>query len=149
MKNSSSSKTNFDLWLLIGKAQHSIMLIRQRELIQYHIPIRQLHVLRTIMDLGSRSTLMEVAKEVEREPHAISKQSARMEKDGLIKRIKKTPKSNLLKLELTDRGLALAQLAQQSESIDLVFSVLSREEREMLEIILNKIAGKAKNLNST
>jgi len=92
---------------------------------------------------------MEVAKEVEREPHAISKQSARMEKDGLIKRIKKTPKSNLLKLELTDRGLALAQLAQQSESIDLVFSVLSREEREMLEIILNKIAGKAKNLNST
>jgi len=48
--------------------------------------------------LGPKATLSEVARQVERETHVISKQAIRMEKDGLIKRTKNTPKSNLLKL---------------------------------------------------
>jgi len=148
MNKSSLSKINFDLWLLIGNAQHSILLVRQRELGQYHIPIRQLHVLRVIQDLGLKATIPEVAKQVDRELHAISKQTVRMEKDGLIRRIKATPKSNLLKLELTEKGVEIAKLARQSQSIDKIFSVLPKEKRQELLSMLYEITTKAKNLAS-
>ena len=149
MKISSLSETNFELWLSMGGAHHSLMLVRQRELRPYNITIHQLNVLRNIKDLGSGATLPAVAKRVEREPHAMSKQSARMEKDGLIKRIKNTPKSNLLKLELTEKGLDLTKLARQSKSIDIIFSVLSGEERRQMISMLRKIAIKAKKLTSS
>jgi DNA-binding MarR family transcriptional regulator len=106
--------------------------------------MRQLHVLRTIQDLGPMATLAEVAKQVERAPHAISKQSVRMENDGLIKRVKNTPKSNLLNLELTEKGLEVAKLARQSEVIDSIFSVLPKEERQQLILMLQEITTKAK-----
>jgi len=85
------------------KVNHLIMLIRQRELNQYHIPVQQTHVLRTINELGENATLAELAKEVEREIHVISRQAVGMEKEGLIKRAKKSPKSKLLRLELTEK----------------------------------------------
>jgi len=124
------------------------MLVRQREVRRYHISVRQLHVLRTIQELGSQATLSEVAKRVEREPHAISKQSVRMEKDGLIKRTKNTPKSNLLQLELTDKGLELANLAVKSELIDKICSGLSSENRQQLISMLQTITDRANKINS-
>lgn len=138
MDETVQSESNFKLWLLIGRLSHSIDLVRQRELSQYHVPIRQLHILRIIQTLGSDATLSAVAKKVEREFHVISRQTIIMEKDGLIKRIKNTPKSQLLKLELTEKGLDLINITQKSKSIDDTFSFLSQEERHMLESILTR-----------
>jgi len=85
------------------------------------------------------ATLNEVAKRLDREPNVISLQTACMEKDGLIKRTKNTPKSNLLKLELTDKGLDIINTSQNSESIISIFSALSRDERQQLDSLLDKI----------
>ena len=91
MKQKTSGESSFELWRLIGRVNHLILLRRQRELRQHHIPVRQLHVLVTIRDLGPMATLSEVAKRVEREMNVISMQTSIMEKDGLITRIKNTP----------------------------------------------------------
>jgi len=139
MKKKTLAQSNFDLWTLIGRLNHDIVQLRQKELSLYKIPVRQLYVLRTIRALGPDGTLSAVAKEVERETHVISKQAIRMEKDGLIKRTKNTPKSNMLHLELTEKGLEMAQMSVQSKSLDAVFSSLSEEERRRFESILNKI----------
>lgn len=139
MKKKTLAQSNFDLWTLIGRLNHDIVQLRQKELSLYKIPVRQLYVLRTIRALGPDATLSAVAKEVERETHVISKQAIRMEKDGLIKRTKNTPKSNMLHLELTEKGLEMAQMSVQSKSLDAVFSSLSEEERRRFESILNKI----------
>jgi DNA-binding MarR family transcriptional regulator len=141
------SESYFDLWLLIGKVNHLIMLIRQRELNQYHIPVQQTHVLRTINELGENATLAELAKEVEREIHVISRQAVGMEKEGLIKRAKKSPKSKLLRLELTEKGLEMARVSRQSEAIDAIFSSLSAQQRQQLESILNTITAKIEEYN--
>ena len=133
------SKTNFALWLLICKVSHDIILLRQRELAQYDIPERQLHVLRTIQRIGPNPTLTEVAKQVERQVHVISKQVKRMEDDGLLNRVKNTPKKNVLRLELTEKGLELIKVADKSRSIDSIFSSLSDEDRQHLELTLDKI----------
>jgi DNA-binding MarR family transcriptional regulator len=62
-----------------------------------------------------------------------------MEKDGLITRTKIKPKSNLLKLELTKKGIDIVNASKESKAIDEIFSSLSSEERQKLESILNKL----------
>ena len=81
MKKTTLAQSNFDIWTLIGSVNHTIVLLRQKELSKYHIPVRQLYVLRTVQALGSNATLSEVARQVEREDHVISKQAVRMEED--------------------------------------------------------------------
>lgn len=130
---------DFELWRLIGKVNHGILLLRQRELRKHHVPVRQLQILSTINDLGSKASLNEIAETVERRPNVISKQTMVMEKDKLITRAKKTPKSNLLTLKLTKKGLGLISCSRRSEAIQVIFSSLSDEEIQQLNSLLNKV----------
>ena len=149
MRKTNSNRLDFELWRLIGRVNHSILLLRQRELRQHRIPVRQLHILGVIKDLGQNATLNEVAMVVEREPNVISKQTVSMEKDGLIKRSKSTSKSNLLKLELTQKGLGLIEVSRQSESISAIFSCLSEQDREQIRSLLNNILIQAQKFKSS
>ena len=141
------SESNFDTWHLIGKVHHSLMRARQKELNQYHIPARQAYILRTIQTLDPKTTLSELAKKVERRENVISRQAVKMENDGLIKRIKDTPKSNILRLELTEKGLEMIKVSRRSKSIDKVFSYFSEEERQQFESALNLILVKLEENN--
>jgi DNA-binding MarR family transcriptional regulator len=96
---------------------------------------------------SSKATLSAVAKKVERQVHVISKQAVKMENDGLIMRIKDTPKSRLLRLELTEKGLELIKVSRQSKLINAIFSYLSVEQRQQLESILNLILIKLEERN--
>ena len=60
-------------------------------------------------------------------------------RDGLIKRTKATPKSRLLKIELTDKGRNLAKISGKSETMDKIISVLKTEERQQLYSLLNRM----------
>ena len=130
---------NQDLWLLMGKIHHKRILLRQRELSVYNIPTRQLYMLHLIRDLGSKTTIAEIARTVERKVDVISRQMVNMEKDGLIKRTKAVPKSRLLKIELTERGLELAKISGKSAAMDKIISVLGTEERQQLYSLLNRM----------
>jgi len=148
MQKQTLSESNFDLWLLIGRVNHAIMLLRQKELGLHHVPVRQTLFLYTLDSLGPEATLSEVAKVMERKIGVISKQAVNMEKDGLIKRTHETPKSNLLRLELTEKGLEMVKLARKSKAIDTILSFLKKEEREEMEFILGQILVKAKKYDS-
>jgi DNA-binding MarR family transcriptional regulator len=89
-----------------------------------------------------------MAEAMERKTHVISRQSANMEKDGLIKRIQDTPKSRLLRLELTEKGLEMVKLARQSEAIDAILSFLNKGERQQIKSALDRILVKVKEYNS-
>jgi DNA-binding MarR family transcriptional regulator len=85
-----------------------------------------------------------VAKNVEREINAISRQTISMEKDGLIKRIKDTPKSRLLRIELTDKGLGMLKISRESKSINEIFSIFTEKELQQMYSDLNKLLLNAK-----
>jgi DNA-binding MarR family transcriptional regulator len=85
-----------------------------------------------------------IAKQQQRKDHVISRQTVIMEKNGLITRTKNTPKSNILKLELTSKGLSLITVRKHSKIINIVFSSLSGEERQQIEYVLNNILTKLK-----
>ncbi len=147
MERTTLSESNFALWLLIGNISHSITLIRQRELNEHNLPIRQLHVMVNILALGPKATLSEVAKLVERQIPVVSRQTISMERDGFIKRIKDRPKSNLLRLELTEKGLNMIKVSRESKAIDAILSSLSEDERQQLNSILNRIVIKVEGYN--
>ena len=143
-KKPNISDSNSDIWNLIGSVHHSVYLIRQHELKQHRIPIRQLYVLRAIRDLGPNVSLSNIAKRVERQPHVISRQTILMEKDGLIQRKRKTPKTNIINLIITKKGLRIIEDAQKSESIDTIFSSISDAEGQQIKSGLKKILVKVK-----
>jgi DNA-binding MarR family transcriptional regulator len=134
--------SNYELWLLMGKLHHDVVLVRQKELSPYHIPPQQLNVLRTIQYLGEKATLSNIARELERKPNVISRQAAGMEKDGLIKRTNVTPKSRLLKIELTEKGRDMLNIRDESKLIDAAWSFLAADERQELYTLLQRMSTK-------
>ena len=132
---------NLDLktWTLIGDLHHKMFGLRQKELSQYNITARQLHILRIIEGLGANSTISAIAKTADRKLDVISRQAIMLEKDGFIQRIKDTPKSRLLKIKLTEKSLELLKVVKQSEGMKEVLSVLSKEERQQLDSLLNQL----------
>ena len=144
MKKPNLAITNFDLWLLMHDITHAVILIRQRELIPYNIGDRQLWILHAIRNLGSKATINTIAKELDRKISVISRQTAMLEKDGLIKRIKSQAKSRLLTIELTEKGLDMLKISRESETIDHILSILNEDERQQLYSTLNKILAELK-----
>jgi DNA-binding MarR family transcriptional regulator len=144
MEMTTSAASGYDLFLLMGKIAHSTQLVRRRELNHYFIAPQQLYFLRIVQELGSKATLFEVAKLADRKINAICRQSISMEKDGLIHRIKDTPKSRLLKIELTDKGLEMLKISKESKSINDLFSVLTEDELQLIYTGLNKLFIKLK-----
>ena len=118
MEKQKSLATNFDLWLLMQDVVHALALNRQRELKPYNVGYRQLWVLHAIYNLGPKANIFEIAKELDRKFSVISRQTANLEKDGLIQRTKKVPKSHLLTMELTEPGLDMLKISKESKSID-------------------------------
>ena len=145
MGKSTLTERNFGLRVLIGHVNHFLNLARQKELRHYQIPVRHAHILHSLKAIGHSATLAEVAKQAERKIGVITKQAVLMEKEGLIKRVKNTPYSNLLHLELTEKGLEMAEVSKYSKSINEIFASITREERQQMELILNKLAIKLKN----
>jgi DNA-binding MarR family transcriptional regulator len=144
MGKTTASASGYDLFLLLGQISHFTQLVRRRELTQHHIAPQQLYVLRIIQEMGSNATLSEVAKHADRKINAICRQSIIMERDGLIQRIKDTPKSRLLRMELTDKGRDMLKISKESKSINALYSVLDAEELQQAYASLTKLFTKLK-----
>ena len=139
--NTAASKsTDADqLWVLLGKIHHKRMLVRQRELSPYNITTRELRLLSIIHELGSKATLSTIAKKVERTVAVICDQTMDMEKYGLIKRIKDNPRSRLLRMELTEKGLDSIKINRKAKAMEEIMSVLDVKERRQLHSLLDKL----------
>jgi len=149
MVDQTKQEFTFNLWSIIDKLDHQILLIRQRELMQYDIAVQQLSILRSIKALGSEATLSKIARNIDREIGIVSRQTVVMEKDGLIKRIKDKPKSRRLRIELTDKGLDLIKIRRGSKTIDSIFSVVDEKELQQIYLILNRMSTKANKILKT
>jgi DNA-binding MarR family transcriptional regulator len=135
-----SKNTDADqLWLLLGKIHHKRMLVRQRELSPYNITTRELRLLSIIQELRSKATLSAIAGKVERAVTVICGQTMDMEKYGLIKRVKDNPRSRLLRMELTKKGLDSIKINRKAKTMEEIMSVLNAEERRQLHSLFDKL----------
>ena len=130
-------------WLLIGRARHLMLEARQKELAPYNISPRQAYVVDILYNLGRKATLAELAKHVDREVNTLSQQMTRMESDGLVTKTQETPKSRLLKFELTEKGVTAYENSLKRQSIKKIMSVLSEEEKKTLIGMMQKVVAAA------
>jgi DNA-binding MarR family transcriptional regulator len=124
---------------LLGLVRHSLSMARQKELAPVHITPRQAQVLFILYNLGHKATLVELANHAGRGVSALSIQLTRMEKDGLVKKTRETPKSVQLKFQLTKKGIDTYKKSTQMTAYKKIISVLTEEERQQLISTLKKV----------
>ena len=130
---------------LIGKTRQILLRARKKELDACSVTPRQAHVLTCIYELGKKADLSALAERTERNMNTLSINMTKMEQDGLVKKIRDTPKSTKLRFELTERGYYIYQNVRKVKSAKTIMSALTEEERQQLIALLEKIVDKSQN----
>ena len=91
------------------------------------------------MTSGNDATPAEVSRRLFREHHTVGALLGRMEKRGLITRIKDSNRKNIWKVSVTKKGDNAYRQSIIRESIHEAFSVLSDKEHKQLESSLRKL----------
>jgi len=120
------------VWSVLRNAGHVMKRVRDRELSRYGLTTRQAGILRHVYVLGERATPTAIARTTYREPTTVSAILTRMEKQGLVRRVKDRRKKNEVRICLTSKGEQARVDAARRESVKRIMSRLSPETRLQL-----------------
>ena len=130
---------DYILWALIRQTEWVIFRAREVELALHDLTPEQAAVCFYINLIGNNPTPGELSRWMVREPHTISGLLDRMKKKGLVRKDKDTERRNQVRVVLTEKGQQAFDQGTKRESIHLIFSCLTEEEREQLKSILTKL----------
>ena len=130
------------LWLLLMRTARVIGRARERELLDGTVSAQGFAILLTILRQGSRATPASISRETVLEPNTISQQLTRMEKDGLVSRVRDLERRNQVRIEVTEKGYQGFLEAAKRPITKTIMSVLNNEEQQMLWGILAKLRSK-------
>jgi len=142
-KRGASADANYGLWTLLLRTRQLMYKARERELHKCGISPLSSGVLLTVLRLGEEATPSRISRDLFLEPHSISEHLKRMEKEGLVRRVKDLERKNLVRVELTPKGVKSYNESCARESIDTMMSVLTSREQMELWRILSKLRGAA------
>ena len=115
------------------------MRAREKELSQYDVTAVQAAILFIIDANGGKSTPTEIARWFLREPHSTSAILSRMEKEGLVSRVRDLDNKRLMNITITKKGRQVYHQSLKRESIKTIMSCLSEEECQQLWLSLEKL----------
>lgn len=141
--NASTPDRDFDAFWLLFQVRHAIFEARQKELAKYGVSAIEAFALYAVEQIGHRATPAEIARWMGREPHTVSDLVSRMERRGLVMKVKDLDRRNLVRVELTEKGQKAYRQSLKRQAVHRIFSVLSDEERDQLTPILKKLRTKA------
>ena len=133
----------YALWLLLIQTNKAIHLARQEELDRIGITVTEAGVLYYAERLGKRATPAEISRRLSKVSHGISTLIKRMERQGLVKKVKDLDRKNLVRVELTEKGRQTHQHAVKREAIHHVVSSLSAEDFKKLTSFLENLRNAA------
>ncbi|MFH1925918.1 MAG: MarR family transcriptional regulator [Chloroflexota bacterium] len=142
MKDFTEDK-DYELWMLLAQAREAMYKARQKELRRYNLSPRQSAVLFIIRAIGDKVTPAEISRRLLRESHSVSEIISRMEKQGLLKKVRDLDRKNLVRIELTEKGSEAYSQAIKRDSIHKIMSALSDEERRQFSTMLKTIRDRA------
>lgn len=129
----------FYIWTLIRNLSHLLGKVRDRELSQYGITVTQSGVLYMIKALGEQANPGNIARVLFREPTTISNTLIRMEKEGMVKRVKDSRRRSQVRITLTEKGERAYQDSTRRESIKRIMSQLPEERCRQIRACLGDI----------
>lgn len=137
--NLAENEEMYSTWILLGQTRHVAYRTRDQELRPYGIGPRQGALLHIIHVLGNRATPSEIARTACLEDHTISANINTLVKNGLVRRVSDLRRRNMVRVELTEKGLEAFERSMRLESVRGIMSCLSGEEREQFRALLNRI----------
>ena len=133
----------YEMALLISQVSQSLYQARYQELKKYGLTPRKAALLNMVSMIGKKATPAEIARWVYRKPHSITELINRMEKEGLVTRVKDLERRNLTRIEMTEKGRNLHHLSLNRKVITRIMSSLTKEERKQLRLLLQIIRSSA------
>ena len=142
MENAVSKYDSDKVWACILSVYVAMDNARKQELSKYNINRSQGVVLSTIHLLGGEATPAQIAQKSLRKINTVSEIISRMEKQGLVKRVKDLKQKNRVRILLTEKGTRASYQASKRESITRIVSCLTKEECRQLELCCQKLYNK-------
>jgi len=129
---------DINLYILLDQTDSIVINAVELELRHLRITQPQVRILTMLSREDSPVTLEELSNWTLKEFNSVSTLINRMEKNGLVKKIKKDGELKTYIL-LTDRGSILYHQKVTERSIHLIFEKLSSAEKKRLEALLKKV----------
>ena len=124
--------SDYYLWIILSQTWEAMSKARDRELQSRDISERRAALLFIIQLIGHEATPVKIARWLFREPHSISEMLDRMEKQGLVKKVKDMDRKNQVRIALTVKGKKYYQNSIKPKNIPDILTVLTQEERTQL-----------------
>lgn len=131
--------SDYYLWILFNQTRDAISKVRERELLSHRISERHAQLLFIIKLIGRDATPAKIARYLLREPHSISEIIDRMEKQGLLKKVKDLDRKNQVRIKITKKGDDQYKRSFIPKNIPDALSVLSEDERKQFINSLMKL----------
>jgi len=130
---------DYNLWLFIAQVRTAMVRARQKEVSKYGITSRQASVLFVISAIGNKATPAEISSWLFRKSQSVAGILNRMEKQGLVIRVRDLRRKNMVRIELTEKGKDIYEHVSKRESMHTIMATLDGDMRKQLETCLEKI----------
>lgn len=142
MSNNLLPDEDYYIWMLLTYIRRGMVKLREKELFQHGITPEQAGILFCIQVIGKEATPAKISRYTIREPHSVSAMLDRMEKKGLIKKVKDLDRKNMIRVAITDKGQQAYQQSTRRESIHKILSPMPIEKRAQLRSLLETLLDK-------
>ena len=143
METNVGTNQDYELWALLNQTSYAIYRAIEKELKQFDIPMMHAEVLFVVKNAEGPVTPAEISRWLFREPHTVSGLLNRMEKQGLVRRVKDLERKNLIRVVITEKGEEAYHRSRDLKSIRNILSCLSLKERDNLRAYLKTLRSKA------
>jgi DNA-binding MarR family transcriptional regulator len=134
----------FGIWRLLSYTKDSISRIRDYEMAEIDMTPEQSAIIQIINRKSGKASIREVAVGLMRRENSVLTMVRRMEKLGLVNIVKHQRRKEL-EIVITDKGREMFSKIT-FRSIELIFAVLSTEERQKLSLYLRLLLSRSHNL---
>jgi len=138
--DSNRSDWSWYAWVLLVGVRDGISNIRRKALSKHGISPIQGAVLMIVDRMGRQATPTEISRWLHRKPHAISMLVDRMEKSGLVNKVKDLERKNYVRVVMTEKGRDLYQKSLLArETIFGIMNTMNKEELYQLVSMLERL----------
>jgi DNA-binding MarR family transcriptional regulator len=140
-----ASDPRISLHALLDRTRETISKAVELELSQSGVSGPQVKIMHTLGQGNDAMSLGDLASVTIRELNSISTLILRMQKKGLVKKVKR-PGDDKTYVTLTEKGRDIYNNTVTEQSIYLIYDALSDEEKRQLGLLLDKLQSKARAL---
>jgi DNA-binding MarR family transcriptional regulator len=143
MQTNVATDPDYELWYLFHQTSDAMGRARENELRQIGISRMQRAVLFIVKAVKVPATPAEISRWLFREPHTVSGLLNRMEKQGLVRKVKDLERKNLIRVVITEKGEEAYNRSRETKVVHKILSCLSPKKKDNLRAYLKRLRNEA------